>query len=72
MTDLQGSDWQDRYERLAADVLEKYGTVHGILTDSDAPVTEAQRIELAANELRWAAQDLEARKIFDGTGLPHG
>lgn len=66
------SDWRSRYEALAKETREIYASVYCLLTDADRPIDESQRIALAANELHWAGQSLEAREIFDNSEVPRG
>ena len=63
-------DWKAAYDALADHSMEVYGIVFAMLTDPEGRYgTEDERLAVAANEVQWAAKNLEARLIFDRAGI---
>jgi hypothetical protein len=55
---------------IAETAMEVYGIVYAQLTDPERPFDGPEdRIAAAANEVRYAAINLEARRIFTASGL---
>lgn len=67
------TDWRERYEALAKETRETYASVYCMLTDPEKPYADLEeRLAVAANELYWANQSLQARGIFDNSEVPRG